>query len=441
MPWVLDCLPALRIEAQTVYPGQRHVYGGDTGLLQYFSGLLDLAMTEGHAQKSLSNVCEASNFFPLWLLPLAVGAVSLLGTQRGARAEWLRARGLKIALAFYILAVTLYMFVALPPWLANAFLADRSYGRRSLLGLGVAGTLLLMLCLATRRPLAWRPGRPALLALLGWMLLVAGVMAKAQWEDPAFLTWVSGAALLGVALVLGAAYVAGPRWLLPAAWAAVFVSQTALVNPVCDGLPSLLESPMLLKVGAIVRADPDAQWALYNGAVSSELFKTAGAQLIDGVRIIPDPELIHKLDPAGAHADIFNRYSHLCFGFAQYDQGIVVTMLNLVYVQVSLHPQRLREIFPKLRYLVSARALPEAEEAGFRLVWRYDVNRLWLYAIQPPEDAAAAPAQRVDSMRKDTVGAESFALNGEGAIGRGLFTNARQGEVAAARDLHLGRWR
>ena len=397
VPWLLDCLPILRLEAATVYPGQRHVYGGDMYVGHYFSGLLNLAMTEDHAPRELANVCEAANFFPLWLLPLGLGVVSgvCFARRRGSISwgRWLRARGLKVTLAAYLAGVTVYMFVRLPEWLAKAVLIDRSYGRRCLLGMGVAGVLLVVLGLAVRRdppedlPAAGRrPLRRNFWAGAVWSLGVLGLLVGYRFIFPGFLTVWSSFALAAVSTFLGVAYLGGPRWLLPVGWTAIFVTQTILINPPCVGLPELLESPMMNSLANLVRADPTAQWAVYGSVDGTELIKATGARVVNGLRIIPDPGLIRHYDPFGKNWATYNRYAHLCLAPLAVEDGTLVGLTNKVYCDIGIHPARLRGLFPSLRYLVCIHEMPEAGEAGFRLVGSIPNNHLWLYRL-----AAGAP--------------------------------------------------
>ena len=184
--------------------------------------------------------------------------------------------------------MTLYAFMALPPWFCDLTLLSRETEGRALLGLGVAGTILLVLALATR-PAGWlTPTRPTVLAAIAWML---GVAAFLTWYSAVFVDFLTPWRLAGIAataIVGVATYLFAPRWLLPAVWSVAFVSHLALVNPVSEGLPEMLESSTMNHLRAIVRADPQARWAVYDSLPGIELIKTTGAQVVNGARIIPD---------------------------------------------------------------------------------------------------------------------------------------------------------
>src|SRR4029077_10334918 len=93
---------------------------------------------------------------------------------------------------------------------------------------------------------------------------------------------------------------------------ALLVCKTALVNPLCVGLPTMLESPALNRICALVRSDPSAQWAAYNSN-GSELIKACGGQVLSGIRIVPDLPMLRKLDPEGKWIADYNRYVLMTF--------------------------------------------------------------------------------------------------------------------------------
>ena len=250
-----------------------------------------------------------------------------------------------------------------------------------MLGLGVAGMMLLVLGLASRPASGWRPTRPAVVAALVWSV---GVLMFLGWYQAIFVEFLTPWRLMGFALtaVVGvAAYLFGPRWLLPTLWSVAFMAKLALVNPLCQGLPELLESPMMDRLRAIVIAEPTAQWAVYDSLPGVELIKTTGAHVVNGARIIPDFSVIDRLDPEHRHLDKYNQYSHLFFTDAPYQNDVSVSLFSVVYCRVGLGPRRLRELFPVVKYVVAAKEQPpDFAAAGFDLIGSVPQNNLWVYA-------------------------------------------------------------
>ena len=178
--------------------------------------------------------------------------------------------------------------------------------------------------------------------------------------------------------------------MFPTAWAGALVLKFALVNPVCIGVPALLQSPTMNRLHAIVRADPKAEWAVYGSVQGVELIKSSGAHVVNGLRIIPDFSIIDRLDPAHRHLDAYNQYSSLYFADAPYQQDVPVSVFSLRYCRIALHPRRMRELFPGVKYVVATEAMPDLAAAGFELIARVPDSRMFLYALAPGQAPVAA---------------------------------------------------
>src|SRR6266404_6508452 len=67
IPFWIDVRSTLALVAQTAYPGARRSTGGDLSLFKLFSGLTGFFETEQVEPGAYDNICEASNFYPMWL--------------------------------------------------------------------------------------------------------------------------------------------------------------------------------------------------------------------------------------------------------------------------------------------------------------------------------------------------------------------------------------
>jgi hypothetical protein len=391
LPWFAECYGTLQVVAHTVYPGQRQCFGGGLTLVRLFSGFFGLALTEWNTPAALSNVCEASSFYPLWLLPLGLGFCAFIGALRHAPSavwEWLSARGLKVSLAAYLLVFSLFAVLPFPQWICHATLLSRTIEVRWLAGLGLAGTLLVVLSLA-EAPQGRASWKVALPVGIVWSI---GALAFFLWQQPTLLgppanaPFITPGRLLGLegaAVAFGFVYLLAPGGWAPLALAAPFILKTALINPVCIGLPELLRSPALNAVRAIVQAEPAAQWAFYSSLFGPEVLKSTGAAVINGVRVIPDPALIHRLDPRGRNTDAYNRYAHLIFDRTRPTPDVSVHLLKGVFCVVEISVPQMLERFPRVKFIAAWQASPDLEANGFRLWKRWPEDHLWVYRLAP----------------------------------------------------------
>jgi hypothetical protein len=147
-------------------------------------------------------------------------------------------------------------------------------------------------------------------------------------------------------------------------------------------------------VRAIVQKEPQSQWACYSSLFGVELLKTTGAQVVDGVRVIPDPALIRKLDPHGRDNDAYNRYVHLIFDRAHLTPEVSARLKNNVFCVIEISVPKLRELFPRVKFIAASGSSPDLEAAGFRLRRSWPEDHLWIYELageQPPGPARDQP--------------------------------------------------
>ena len=391
-PWFLACLPELRTVAHTVYPGQRVCTGGHLSLLWYFSAFYDFALTDFNCPPALGNVCEAANFYPLWLLPVGLGAWSccrVLRRRPRILPAWLAARGVPVAAGAYLAGMTLFCFVPFPRWFCDLTLLTHSQEARCTVGIGLAGMCLLVLSLCRRHH---RPFSIVTAVAAGaWALAVLSFLL---WERSSLGSLQSPARLLGawaIAAGFGAAYLFAPASWFQGVTASVFCLTMATVNPLCAGLPELLASPALARVQRWIAADPAAAWVTYDSLFGSELIRACGAHIITGERTIPDFSILRALDPAGRDDSSYNRYSSLIFSPDNTRPEPVVELYNMVYCKVRITPAQMAGRFPAVRFVAVPHPLPLLEAVGFRLIDSIPADRLWLYHKGPLAASAPAP--------------------------------------------------
>lgn len=81
------------------------------------------------------------------------------------------------------------------------------------------------------------------------------------------------------------------------------------INPITKGLSPLLENPLTQTSKEIRKKDPEAGWALFGNDRLANLLKASGVNILNGVKYVPDMEVMKVLDPGRKRDSIYNRYA------------------------------------------------------------------------------------------------------------------------------------
>ena len=235
IPFALATWPTIQIVAQTEYPGGRHNTGGGYALWQMFAGAVGFFEAENKIPPDFPNICEASNFYPLW--PLAV-----LGLLAAWSAQQHPIAPLFLGLTLFLVAMHVYCVVRLPEWLLRATLFSAVHEARVLLSVGLAGILLVCLFLDRYREAVFGKywGLCGGLAAAGGLAMLHQAI---QSRDPEFFAGpLQAALLLGVNATIVSVFLwdRARRW-LPALLAPLLIYSNGLINPLMQGLGALTE--------------------------------------------------------------------------------------------------------------------------------------------------------------------------------------------------------
>jgi hypothetical protein len=378
LPYFYECLPTLRVIAGTSYPGARQSSGGELKIRETFNGVLGFFnSSEDTFLDSRGNACEASNFWPLWLLVLAAAGSELIKDRKNRRIE--------IALLCCLAGFTLYAFCPLPQWLCRVTLMSYVPGIRNLLACGIAGTIFATLVLA-RNPARLRPTRRvsfAIAALLGVVCLV--IASRAQ--NPHFLSTPRIAALIGLNAVLVSLYFFAPLRFFCPTFIGCLILNNGTINPVATGLGSLIEATPADAIRQIVQSDPGAKWVGYSSAWLPQFLKAQGADVISGLAIVPDLPFCRALDPSGRFEPIYNRYALAIFLMPDHATPPEFALGSPAGYSVLVSP--LHPVLQQrgVRYAVFPDQLIVAPEAGIRLLASFPKNDVWVYKLPSEKDS------------------------------------------------------
>lgn len=288
-----DLRDAIAAIAATKYPGHRSLAGGEYWPTTMLSHFFAASETAARFPPQYTNICEASGF--LWLAPATLLAWSAMRAL--SRERRILLAGLWAA-ALFLLA---WMFLPIPAWLGHYFLLDRVMGVRVLPAIGFLNAAIVMLVLSA--PDHKRRFSASTLWIIALLVMAICLFAANRRINGYF----------GLGEVLLAALWAGTliALLLDArrlAFAAAAILPGVLlfgaVNPLERGMATITESPLF----ELVHREPrllEGKWLVYGDGFPPAIFTAAGCDVYNGMRYIPDLDLLPALERHGVDSRIF----------------------------------------------------------------------------------------------------------------------------------------
>jgi hypothetical protein len=384
-PVFMQCRATLDIVAHTSYPGTRRHPGGGMSFSQFFGGLMNFFDGEREHADLFPNTSEASNFLPLWVVAMLVMLLGLWKKSSGKNADRVavaRVPSLLPALGALIVFLSAYALIGFPPWLARVTGLGFSTESRSLVALGIAGMLFVFLSLRRdEKPLlqGWR----SLVAVAMIVLSTAAYFFFNRGANPSFLTTTRCLLLWGITSGLGIFYLLLPARLFGCALCVALLYNNFLVNPVSQGLPSLLQSTAARRIAAIHESDPDAVWAAYERSTLPQFVIASGARVLNGVKVVPPLELLTAIDPTPASREIYNRYAYIVLRLPRPGE----TAPHFESSTPDSYRLFIKPTDPVLRaaglkYVVFRRELAPEESTGLALLEAIPHGQIWIYRMQ-----------------------------------------------------------
>jgi hypothetical protein len=359
--------------AHTQYPGARRSSGGDLSLFKLLSGCVAFFQTANTLPTIYNNICEGSNFYPLWLLAVCAAVVTRLRRS-------LSLSPLLIALGIFTVCLTTYCVIPLPKLVLRATLLDIVTERRALLGLGIANILLCCVFFDRyQRPMLRLSN--ALVPGTAWFCGLAALVWTTYHRNPATfpdLRQVILAMLGGAAVVMFFAFERKRQWALTLIVTLLIVTNLR-VNPVMTGLGPLLRSEAFKRIDSLRAGDPTAKWIVYRQFLISEFVLATGAPVLSGNKVLPDFDFLHRLDPSGGGDKIYDRYGYVYFelprDLGQPSAHLMNDALYILYLPPDL--PLLEEI--GVRYVVFPDSAHESHLYGFARVYGNEQAGIFIY--------------------------------------------------------------
>lgn len=308
--WFQEVSPTIQEIRGLIYPGQVVSSGGSFPWYRFLAPFLEFGMTEDHYPQSLGNVCEASGF--VLLAPLLAGVF--------IRDLWERRNdGIFTALVLFLVLIISFIIWGVPMWLARSTGWFYVASGRAILVVGVASIIGLVRYLADRRS---QPECKKSTLLIGASALSLALFACLYVANSRLANFAGLAEVVAVALFFSLVFCLLWRRVRVASCLLLLVPSlygNGFVNPIGRGVPGLARNSALHRLARIHKNDPQALWLVVADSASSQsLFiaqfvKASGANVLGGVRCMPDHEMVRVLDPENRYATVYNRYAGIYF--------------------------------------------------------------------------------------------------------------------------------
>lgn len=374
-PCYLAMRPTLEIVSHSIYPGARRSNGGAMSIFQLFSGLASFFQTSRETlPAAFTNITLPNHCYPFWPVILAALLV-------GRRRQQITIPPLFAALVIFIIGLSLYAIAPWPTWLLRSTLLCFSTEFSSTQFALVPANIVLTCVFLDRYRSPVFTRRGALITAAGFCLVIALLFWTASLTKPNFfpdLFQITLSYAVSVALLMIFFWETRRSW-LPLAVIASLIFPLGAVNPVMRGLSPLLESETFREVDKIQAADPEAKWIVYNDLTLPELVKATGANVLNGFKIVPDLDLLHRFDPDRKASFVYNRYGHFVFKLPEFPGQIAFRFVAADYYILNLSPGDFELSQLGCRYLALPQNWPDADLHGFSLLKTIPAEHVWIY--------------------------------------------------------------
>jgi len=300
-----DAKQTLEVLADTVYPGRRRSAGGEISIAQIFNGFWGIFMSEGNFPRIWGNVCESSNFFLFFPVPMMLMCW-----------KWFQRKKvpiLDVAFAIYISIILLWLICGFPKPIAQITLFDRVSGTRSFLSLGIAS--IIWTCLSLHQMTKEKSLYPWRFRISVTAIILIGVLIHAFYFNMVTESFASVSQIIMVcAFVPVASLLLISRKTLFFAGLILIPNMMAhgMVNPICIGLKPILNHPLYERIHQTVRQEPDSKWIVYGPFFQLANFTYAtGARVFNGLKYIPHLDEMKVLSSKNTDVKIYNRYGYI----------------------------------------------------------------------------------------------------------------------------------
>ncbi len=229
--------------------------------------------------------------------------------------------------------------------------------------------------------------RPMLIGVGVCSCLLCLYLWCSEPANPAFLGPLRILMFFGLGLAIVIVLLRAPAHLFAIGFIGLLAATNALVNPVMAGLDPLLKSAPGEVIRKLVRDNPTAGWVAYESNANSEFLMAMGANVVSGIKTVPDLDFYKLLDPSGHQRSVYNGYSCGHFVFHPDRTSVGVQLIWFPTHVVSIHPLNAALRAHHVTYFLFTQPFANPAREGLELIRALPQNKMWIYTVAP----AAAP--------------------------------------------------
>ena len=302
--FIVTCKDALKIESNTVYPGQRVSMGAENTFKDLFTDLSTPFLTYTDDRVPYYNACEISTYIHFGIFMLMIMPLLIIELKKKKDKDYI----VGIVFMSIIGLYSFYMIFGFPLWLAKLTLF--SYINRMKMILGLIMVIFTVWGINTIINIDYKMDHKYyILAVVSYCLLLFSFI-NVELTDylPAYLYYIE---ILVYAFILILILYKRIDYAFSIIVAFVLFSSIA-INPIVVGIDSVNNQPSVSKINEIVKNDKDSYWLgnSYDLAYSSFLL-LHGAKTVNAINFYPDFIKWKLIDPTGKDYDKYNRYGFI----------------------------------------------------------------------------------------------------------------------------------
>lgn len=301
-----DARQTLEAFANTVYPGARRFTGGQISIIKIFNGFMGLFMSQESFPKIWGNICESSNFFLLFPIPMTIMYWKLMKRKEISP--------LDVGFAAYITILLIWLMWGFPKPIAQLTLFDRISESRALLSLGIAN--ILWTCFFLHRTSQEKaPFSFTLKSCVTFLILIV-VLLHSYYFNRATEGFAAVSQITMVCIFVTAACILLVNGKILALVCLIIIPNiiaNGMINPMRIGLQPLLAHPFYVKINQIGKHEPEAKLIVYGDGshILAGLASSAGVKTFNSLKCIPNLDDMRVLSSKNSDAVIYNRFAYI----------------------------------------------------------------------------------------------------------------------------------